>query len=82
MEIMTHCDSCGKFCKTGDMVEIDDEFFCQDCITYCDACGEPQLKDSFEGMFEVVKNGVKMRVCYSCYGEYAQITRIKHACEE
>lgn len=69
MEITTNetrvCDNCGGVYPLYRMLEVDDQLLCPNCVTCCDNCGESFHIDS--EMFEVVKDGIEMCVCYGCY---------------
>ena len=34
-----YCEDCGKLLFRNDAICVDDEYFCNDCVTECDLCG-------------------------------------------
>ena len=38
-DYFVRCEDCGTIVFKSDAVEIDDEYYCSDCITTCSHCG-------------------------------------------
>ena len=56
------CASCGKEIPTSEIKSYDGEFFCPDCMTECDRCGE-RLP------YGLTYSSVYGRLCDCCYGD-------------
>lgn len=58
------CADCGCYVNEDDGYWVNGEFYCEDCVTYCDCCGEYERNDNtryIEGYGEV---------CDDCVEEY------------
>lgn len=40
------CEHCGCVVDEDDVIEIDGDYYCRDCVEYCDRCGEYHRGDS------------------------------------
>jgi hypothetical protein len=56
-----HCANCGAFVDKEDMREYEGKWYCDDCATTCDDCGEVHLRDEMTYI-----DGYSRLVCESC----------------
>jgi hypothetical protein len=59
------CVDCGCRIHSDDVIWIDDEPYCSDCVTYCDCCGDYHSR----GCIQWVDNE-RMYICNDCLDEY------------
>ena len=38
--LFTYCEDCGKIIFKNNAINLDDEYFCEECVTVCDCCGD------------------------------------------
>ena len=55
------CTDCGDYYNTDDMILIDGEYYCENCVHYCDYCGEYHLADECHWI-----DAVNRYVCDDC----------------
>lgn len=59
------CVRCGCQIDTDDAIEIDGEYYCEDCVTFCEDCNEYHLNDDVRYV-----SSVGRYVCDDCLEEY------------
>lgn len=61
------CANCGEYVDEDDVIYIDGEPYCRDCVFYCDDCGEYYVG---EGTYVHNSRGYEVCVCEDCRDEY------------
>lgn len=61
-DYFVRCEDCGTIVFKSDAVEIDDEYYCSDCITTCSHCG---CAIPLNEVFSVKDSSAEY--CHSCY---------------
>lgn len=59
------CCNCNSEIETDEGINIDDDIYCDECVSYCDNCNSYHETDNITYMENLNKS-----VCESCYGEY------------